>query len=83
MAGQSKDVYYICSKYTMLPGYIYIKYSAHDRVIRVTDCRDGFCSVLTSKTEANSLSRVVRDGWDPLLLLLLKKIGNAMLGEGD
>ena len=38
---------------------------------RVTDCGVrglGFkspCSILTSRTETSSLSRVVRDGWDP------------------
>ena len=44
---------------------------ARGRVGRVTDCEVrglGFKSpgsILTSRTETSSLSRVVRDGWDP------------------
>ena len=44
---------------------------ARGRVGRVTDCGVrglGFKSpgsILTSRTETSSLSRVVRDGWDP------------------
>ena len=48
-----------------------IQYPAHGRVGKVTDCGVrglGFKStglILTSRTETSSLSRVVRDGWDP------------------
>ena len=51
--------------------YIYKSLPARGRVGRVTDCGVrglGFKSpgsILTSKTETSSLSRVVRDGWDP------------------
>ena len=44
---------------------------AHGRVGRATNCRVrglGFKSpgtILTSRTETHSLSRMVRDGWDP------------------
>ena len=50
---------------------VFILCPAHGRVGRVTDCRvrglrfKSPCSILTSRTETSSLSRVVRDGWDP------------------
>ena len=46
-------------------------YPARGRVGRVTDCGVGGLgfkspgSILTSRTETSSLSRVVRDEWDP------------------
>ena len=48
-----------------------VEYPARGRVGRVADCRAsglGFKSpgsILTSRTETSSLSRVVRDGWEP------------------
>ena len=51
--------------------YYYNTYPTRGRVRRVTDCGiRGFGfkspgSILTSRTETSSLSRVVRDGWDP------------------
>ena len=53
---------------------------------RVTDCGVrglGFkypCSILTSRTETNSLSRVVRDGWDPRSNALIKWVKKVPCG---
>ena len=55
--------------YTLMNYYMH--HSARGIVGRVTDCRVrgiGFKSpgsILTSRTETSSLSRVVRNGWDP------------------
>ena len=70
------DLFYTILCFLRFKGYLlylllYLLFSpARGRVGRVTDCgvRDlGFKSpgsILTSRTEISSLSRVVRDGWD-------------------
>ena len=60
--------------------------TARGRVRRVTDCTVRGLefkppgSILTSRTETSSLSRVVRDGWDPCSIPLSGGGGNVSCG---
>ena len=61
----------LCSNVLVLDRNLRDPSTARGRVGRVTDCGvrglwfKSPGSILTSRTETSSLSRVVRDGWDP------------------